>query len=101
MRDDEPEPCPRVWDARRKTWTDDWKQHLSEHEHDHFGKIYDKMNYRLSDKLSDPKKLIEIAQAGASDPEIATNAFAELLNLCYNTDKFQTLVCVDNINQWM
>lgn len=38
------------------------------------------MSYRLGDKLRDPKKLIEIAQAGAENPEVATNAFAELLN---------------------
>jgi len=25
VRDDEPEPCPRVWDETRKTWNDDWK----------------------------------------------------------------------------
>ena len=35
---------------------------------------------------------------GVDNPEIATNAFAELLNQCYNSDKFQTLVCVDGIN---
>lgn len=46
------------------------------------------MNYRLSDKLPEPKKLIEIAQMGVDNPEIATNAFAELLNQCYTTDKF-------------
>lgn len=46
------------------------------------------MNYRLSDKLRDPKKLIEIAQMGVDNAEVATNAFAELLNQCYNSDKF-------------
>jgi len=65
IRDDEPEPCPRVWDAKRKTWSDSWKQFLYDHEVDYFQKIYDKMNYRLSDKLRDPKKLIEIAEMGA------------------------------------
>jgi len=46
------------------------------------------MEFRLSDKLRDPIKLIEIAEAGAKDPVLATNAFGELLNQCYNTDKF-------------
>jgi len=32
VRDDEPEPCPRAWDEVRKTWTDDWKQELFDHE---------------------------------------------------------------------
>ena len=38
VRDDEPEPCPRTWDPLRKTWTDDWKEHLFEHEIDHYQK---------------------------------------------------------------
>lgn len=32
VRDDEPEPCPRTWDEKRKAWSDDWKQFLFEHE---------------------------------------------------------------------
>ena len=67
----------------------------------HYQAQYDAMDYRLSDKLPDPKKLIELAQMGVDNSEVATNAFAELLNQCYNTDKFQTLVCVDGINQWL
>lgn len=61
IRDDEPEPCPRTWDETRKNWTDDWKQFLFEHEIDEYQKKYDSMRYRLGDKLTDPKKLIEIA----------------------------------------
>jgi hypothetical protein len=37
------------------------------------------MNYRLSDKLPDPKKLMDIIDQGILDPELATNAFAEVL----------------------
>jgi small subunit ribosomal protein S29 len=101
VRDDEPEPCPRVWDELRKTWSDAWKDQLYEHEVQHYEQRYEAMNYRLSDKLRDPKKLIEIAQAGVDDPEVAINAFAELLNQCYASDKFQTMVCVDGINTWL
>ena len=99
-RDDEPEPCPRVYDPIRKVWSDAWKDHLFEHEITHYNNLYDKMNFRLADKLPDPKKLIEIAEAGVKDPVLATCAFGELLNQCYNSDKFQTLVCVDHINIW-
>ena len=101
IRDDEPEPCPRVWDELRKTWSDAWKDQLFEHEVQHYEQRYEAMNYRLSDKLRDPKKLVEIAQAGVDDSEVAINAFAELLNQCYSTDKFQTMVCVDGINTWL
>jgi len=61
---------------------------LLEPEIEYYEKQYETMNYRLSDKLHDPKKLIEIAQMGAADPELATNAFAELLHQCYNSDNF-------------
>ncbi len=37
------------------------------------------MNYRLSDKLADPKLLIQIVEEGINNPEIATNAIAEVL----------------------
>jgi small subunit ribosomal protein S29 len=38
VRDDEPEPCPRTWDTVRKCWNDDWKEHLFEHEVEHYEK---------------------------------------------------------------
>lgn len=40
---------------------------------------YERMDYRLSDKLSEPKKLIDIVEAGIENSEIATCAFAEVL----------------------
>ena len=40
---------------------------------------YETMNYRLSDKLSDPKLLIQLVDEGINNPEIATNAIAEIL----------------------
>ena len=37
------------------------------------------MNIRCSDKLLDPKKLIDIADFGIKNPELATSAFGEIL----------------------
>ena len=48
---------------------------------------YETMNYRLSDKLADPKLLIQIVEEGINNPEIATNAIAEILEQLYNSDK--------------
>jgi len=28
VREGDPEPCPRVWDPRRKVWSDAWKEFL-------------------------------------------------------------------------
>jgi len=58
------------------------------------------MNYRLSDKLTDPKLLIHIVEEGINNPEIATNAIAEVLEQLYNSDKYKTMIAVDNYNNW-
>jgi small subunit ribosomal protein S29 len=58
------------------------------------------MNYRLSDKLTDPKLLIQIVEEGINNPEIATNAIAEVLEQLYNSDKYKTMIAVDNYNNW-
>ena len=58
------------------------------------------MNYRLSDKLTDPKLLIHIVKEGINNPEIATNAIAEVLEQLYNSDKYKTMIAVDNYNNW-
>ena len=58
------------------------------------------MNDRLSDKLTDPKLLIHIVEEGINNPEIATNAIAEVLEQLYNSDKYKTMIAVDNYNNW-
>ena len=40
---------------------------------------YKELRKRLSEKCDDPKKLMDIVQAGIDDPELATNAIAEIL----------------------
>lgn len=61
---------------------------------------YETMNYRLSDKLADPKLLIQIVEEGINNPEIATNAIAEILEQLYNSDKYKSMIAVDNYNNW-
>lgn len=58
------------------------------------------MNYRLADRLPNPKKLIDIVNIGITQPELSTNAFAEILEQIYHTDKFHTLIAMDGINDW-
>lgn len=59
---------------------------------------YEQMNYRLADKLADPKTLLEIVDEGIKNNELATNCFAELLEQLYRSDKVQTLVSIDSYN---
>lgn len=61
VKDGDPEPNPRVWDEERHCWSDSWKENLYDFEVKDLNQIYDDMNYRLSDKLADPKTLYEIA----------------------------------------
>jgi len=56
------------------------------------------MNYRLSDRLSDPKTLMQIVDEGIANPDLATNAIAEILEQLYKSDQHQTLITVDNYN---
>lgn len=79
VRDGDPEPCPRVWDERRQCWSDAWKEHLYDHEAKELNTIYEEMEYRLADKLPEPKKLIDIANYGLQNFDLATCAIAEIL----------------------
>ena len=98
IRDGEPEPNPKVWDPLRKVWSDSWKENLLENEIIDQNAQNERLNYRLSDKLRDPKKLIEIVDAGINDPEVSVSAFGEVLEQLYRTDKYQTLICMDGFN---
>ena len=40
---------------------------------------YKDLDYRVSDKLADPKKLMDIVNVGLEDPMLATCAIAEIL----------------------
>jgi len=88
IKDNEPEPCPRVWDENRKTWSDDWKEKLFDVEVSGYKNRYENMQYRLSDRLADPTLLLDIIDYGIENPESSTNAVAELLEQLYQTDKY-------------
>lgn len=79
IKDGEPEPNPKVWDPIRKVWSDSWKENLFDAEIIEQGRQNERLNYRLGDKLRDPKKLIEIVDAGIEDPEVSVCAIAEVL----------------------
>ena len=100
VRDGEPEPCPRVWDEKRQVWSDSWKEQLYDIEIKNLTAKYETMNYRLSDKLRDPKTLIQLVDEGINNPEVATNAIAEILEQLYQSDKQKTMVAIDNYNNW-
>ena len=58
------------------------------------------MEVRCSDKLPDPKKLIEIVDFGINNPDLATSALGEILEQLYKTDKHHVLMAFDGYNDW-
>lgn len=101
VKDGDPEPCPRYWDDKRKCWSDSWKENLYDFEIKSLQEKYENMKIRCSDKLTNPKKLIDIADFGIKEPELATSAFGELLEQIYATDKVHTLFAFDGYNVWL
>ena len=69
-------------------------------EQKYFQQKYDALRYRLADKLPQPKTLMEIVQFGIANPELSTNAFAEILEQLYNSQQFHTLIAIDGYNDW-
>lgn len=100
VKDGDAEPCPRVWDPKRQQWSDTWKEQLFDLEIKNLQAKYETMNYRLSDRLADPKTMIEICDAGIENADLATNAIAEILEQLYKTDKYKTVITIDNFNTW-
>ena len=60
-------------------WSDSWKEQLYDIEIKNLKAKYESMNFRLSDRLSDPKTLMQIVDEGIANPDLATNAIAEIL----------------------
>jgi len=83
-KDSDGEPCPRTWDPLRQCWSDDWKGYLYDQEMKMLDQRYKELKYRLSEKCPEPKTLMDIIEAGQLDPNLATNAIAELLEQLYN-----------------
>lgn len=100
LKDGEPHPNPKVWDSERECWSDSWKENMYDFEVKYFQQLYEEMRYRLADKLPTPKTLIEIADYGIANPECSLNAFGEILEQAYNTDKFHSLIVIDGYNDW-
>ena len=100
ISDDEPEPCPRIWDNQRKVWSDAWKQHLTDFELKEIAENTPKMMERISDHLKEPKTLSEIAEYGINNSDQAISAIAEILNQLYNQDQTNVLVAIDGYSDW-
>lgn len=100
IHDDEPEPCPRVFDPRRRTYSDAWKEHLTEYELKQIAKDTPRMQQRISDFLKEPETLIEIANYGIENPDQAHCAIAEIMHQLYNQDEANVLVAIDGYTDW-
>lgn len=100
VHDFDPEPCPRVWDPKRKVWSDSWKEFLFDLEIKMIQKEYEQMSVRCSDKLKDPKKVMDIIKFGIENPDLATSCLGELLQQLYHTNKHRVIFVMDGYNDW-
>lgn len=102
VHDREGEPFPRVWDNKRKVWSDSWKTNLSPAELMHYDQMVPIYSQKISDKdhLPAPNTLIDIANFGVQNPWFATNAIAEILNQLYNQDEKHVLISIDQYSDW-
>lgn len=100
IHDEEPEPCPRTFDPRRRTWSDAWKEHLTEIELKQIAKDTPKMKERISDHLKEPKTLMDIANYGIENPDQSICAIAEIMHQLYNQDDANVLVAIDGYSDW-
>ena len=79
VRFDDPEPIPRVWDAARQMWSDDWKRLLLDAEKKEYAKMFELQTETCTQFLEAPERLIEIVDLGIKEPVLAINALAEVL----------------------
>ena len=79
IKDGDGEACPRTWDPIRQCWSDDWKGYLYDQELKALDQRYKGLRYRISETCPDPKKIMDIVDAGKADGMLATNAIAEIL----------------------
>lgn len=86
VHDSEGDPCPRVWDPRRKIWSDSWKEFLSPEELKLYEDMDETFNLRCSTDLKEPKTLLDIANHGIKNERLATSCIAEIMNQLYNQD---------------
>jgi len=100
VHDDDPEPCPRVYDPVRRTWSDAWKDHLTEMELKEIASDTPRMMSRVSEHVKEPKNLLEIAEYGIENPDYATCAIAEIMDQLYNQDDSNLLVAIDGYSDW-
>ena len=92
---DDPEPCPNVYNEAKGYWTHEWKNRLIPEEVEYLKLKYDTETNWVGRAVPDPKKMIEIVDAGINDHYIAISCLAEILHQMYNTDQYQTLITID------
>ncbi|CAK74508.1 unnamed protein product (macronuclear) [Paramecium tetraurelia] len=98
VHDDDPDPCPNLYDERRGYHFKDFEKFTTQEERD-FEEAQDQiMSARITLKIPKPQYLQEIIDYGISNAHYATNAVYEVMEQLYNTEKYKVLVAVDGIN---
>lgn len=97
--DGEPEAVPILWDEGRQVFTDSWKVWNPESEEEILIKDFPDHYKRIRDVLPKPKTLLEIADKGLNDQRFSNCAVAEILNALMKSEKYKTMVLIDEYNE--
>ena len=98
---DDPDPVPKIFDADRKCWNDDWRKLFPNEKIKEVWETVAKKQLELLDrKHKQPKKLIDIITPALKDPVLCTTAIAELMVQLKQTNACKVFVGIDEYNEW-
>ena len=98
VHQNEPEPVPNFYIPEKDIHFYDSDWFISKEEFEAIMELKEDLMVTCAENLPEPKNLAEIAELGASDQNLSTSAFAELLYQLYNQTKVDVLVLLDDYN---
>ena len=68
-----------IYDPRRKYFFKEFEKFYTDEENDFIRDENERMKYRLSHRLKEPKNILEIVDYGMKNPQYSTNVIYEIL----------------------
>ena len=97
----DPEFNTRVYNKKRKYWSDDWKLHFPNEKLKEFWDIKANAQKKVLEKMpKEPKKWIDIVTPALKEPILCTAAVGEILRQLKQTKGCNSLIAVDDYNEW-
>lgn len=92
---------PKRYLYERRTTSDAWKQFLSPEDKIQHEYLFDFQKDKwVGMELEKPETLLDLVNAGIKDMYLSTSVLAEVLIQLYNSEKFKTMILIDQYNHW-